>query len=240
MQLARAPLRARQDLLDGPEHGRTSTFAEQRAQALRADVVGIALRPEIAADLLGDSDVAEDHPQQILVELALPDQLHRQDANAFLKGLGDALHRLRAGGRTADVDMMRRVDDVAQEHVAVEHGHHHVEVRIVPAAQERVVGDDGVARRDAVQRHVVEDVLHHVGHRSQMSRRVVALGDEPGLRIEDAGGEILAFAHRLGECGAAKRAAHLVRDRDQRVPYDRQRDRVDLTVRLIAHGAPPD
>ena len=109
-QLARSPLRAREQFLDGAEHGVPPPLAIERAQPLGADVIGVALRAQVAAHLFRDAHIAENDPQQILVELALADELHRQDADAFLIGFGDALHRLRARRRAADIDVMRGVD----------------------------------------------------------------------------------------------------------------------------------
>ena len=65
----------------------------------------------------------------------------------FVERLGDALHRLRAGRCAADIDVMRRVDHVAEHVRTLEYRHHHVEVRVMATAQMQVVGDDRVARR---------------------------------------------------------------------------------------------
>ena len=239
-QLARALLRSRQELLDGTVHSRASLRAVEGAQALGADMIGIALRAQVAAHLLRNPDIAKDDAQQVLIELAFADEPHGQNAEALLKSLGDPLHGLRTWRGTSDVDVVRRVDDVSEQPPLLENRHHHVEIGIVAPSEIGIVGDDGVSRVELIERNVGKDVLDHVGHGAEMARRVVALGDQSRRRVEYAGGEILALANSLGERGAPQRSAHLLGDRDQRIPDERERDRVDLAVRITGHAGSPD
>ena len=71
------------------------------------------LGQQVAAHLVGHAHVAEHDAQDVLVDLALAHEAHRQDAQPLLERLGDAVHLLRAGRGAAHVDLMRRAGDEA-------------------------------------------------------------------------------------------------------------------------------
>src|SRR6266852_5200487 len=101
---------------------------------------------------------------------------------------------------------MRRVDHISEQLAILEYGHHHVEIGIVTAAEVGVVGEDRVSGIQLLERNVVENVLDHIRHGTEMPGSVVALGGQSRQGIENAGGEVLTLANGLGKGGAPKRA----------------------------------
>ena len=70
--------------------------------------VGRVLGQKVAAHLVRHAHVAKHDAQDVLVDLALAHEAHRQDAQSLLETLGDAVHLLRARRRAAHVDLVRR------------------------------------------------------------------------------------------------------------------------------------
>ena len=225
-ELAHPCLGAVQDRVDGGLDEIGSVLADEPRVPLRRDRVGVALGEEVAAHDVREPDVAEDEPEHVFAELAAPRDAHREDPEPLLERLAH-LDDLGARHRAPHVDVVGDVDREPGEPSVHEEGRSHEAVRVVPRAHERVVEEDAVARLEVRGGEVVEDVAHHVGHGPEVTGREVALGDEPSARVEEAGGEVVALAHRGRIGGVAEGRSHVVRDRDEAVPEDAQGHRID-------------
>ena len=73
----------------------------------------------------------------------------------------------------------------------------------------------GSCRRDGGDR---------VGHRAEVDRDVLGLGDHPAPRVEQRGGAVPPLLDVRGERGADEDGAHLVGDRAERGAYDLELD----------------
>ncbi len=174
------------------------------------------LGQQIPAHLVGHPDVAEDEAQDVLVHDAFAHQAHGQDAQALLKGLGHAVHLLRAGRGAAHVHLMRRVADEADQPPVEEDRHDLESVGEVARAEQRVVQQDRVAGAQLVDGEPVgEHGLHDIREGAEMPGAERPLRIHPAARVEDRGREVVALAHAFGERRVAQRDAQLLGDRQR-------------------------
>ena len=104
---AHVGFRAIQNRLVRPVDQIGAIAAEQLGQAHGCGEVGRVLGQQVATHLVRHAHITQHKAQDILVDLALAHEAHRQDAQPFLKRLGHPVHLLRAWGRPTHVDLMR-------------------------------------------------------------------------------------------------------------------------------------
>ena len=201
--------------------------AEQLAKAFGGGEIGRVLRHHIAPHLVGHAGVGEHHREDVAVDLALPAETHRQDAETFLEGLRHAVDLLRARCGAADIHLVSRGGDIAEQVGSFEDGHDLEEVGEMPGPHPAVVHQDAVAGLQRLRRIGLGHMADDEGHGAQMARREIALGDHPALCIEHRGGEVVAFADSLAEGSVAHGRAEFFRDGNDRVPDDGEGDGVD-------------
>ena len=192
------------------------------------------LGKEIAAHLVGHAHVAEHDAEDIFVDLALAHEADRQDAQALLEGLGDAVNLLRARCGAAHVDLMGRASDKPDQAPVEEHRHDLVGIGEMPGTNEAVVDEDRVAELQGVDREVLQNCLGHSRHGAQMPRTEVTLRDHDGVAVKDGRGEIVALPHAFREGRVSQSHAELVRNRDQRIPDHGERNGIDATCHCDA------
>ena len=118
---AHLPLGVREDLVPRREDRLRPVALEQLGEPQLADAPGVAHGLEVALHDLGHPHVAGDQAHHLAVHLAAAPEPGGQDADALLVELADPLDGLGARRRPAHVDLVRAVDDEADEPVAVEH-----------------------------------------------------------------------------------------------------------------------
>ena len=190
------------DLEDAPDAGRA----------------GGQLGPEVAAGLARRAHVAQDQPEQVLVDRAVPHEQRRRDDEPFLDVLlveADAARR-----PATDVEVVGHRRDVRDDPAVAEDRHDRRDVVEVDAAEVAVVADEAVARAQPLGAVGRDDPRHEVGQRPEVGRLAERLGDDPARRIDDRA-RVVAARLDVGRVGRPlERDAHLVGDRGEPVAED--------------------
>jgi hypothetical protein len=171
----------------------------QLVDPLRSQPVGRQLRAEVAAPLVGIA-----HPAHELIERLLVQPGRRNDDALLVEPVGDG--RQAPGLDPAHVGVMGSRDRVAQGRAGDER-----DVGQVRAAGEGVVEDEDVVRA----RIVLADGGHGVGHRAEVHRDVLRLGDHAPTLVEERGRAVAALLDVGREGGANQHRPHLVGHRPQ-------------------------
>ena len=216
----------REDLVPRREDRLRPVAPEQLGEPPLPDAAGVAHGLEVALHDLGHPHVAGDQAHHLAVHLAAAPEPGGQDADALLVELADPLDGLGAGRRPAHVDLVRAVDDEADEPVAVEHRRREEEVGQVARAHVEVVEHDGVAGLENLRRILVQDVADEGGHGAQVPGAEVTLGDHPPAGVEEGRGEVAALADGLRVGGLAEGRPRFLGDRLERGPHHALGDRV--------------
>ena len=171
---------------------------DQGGQPHFAGREGGGLGLDVANALVGDADVAEDDREDLLVHLALLEELHRRQAQAFL------LHLCGAGRKTtwhhaADVGPVAGVGEPGEDLALVEEGFDEPHIHQMSATEVGIVDDEDIARLQLsciVALHPVDNGTGRKLHRADEDRQSqFALRDQgPVGRVVYAVGAV----HALG------------------------------------------
>ena len=196
---------------------------------LLADAERAELRADVADPLLGDTDVVQHDVDDVLANLAAPDELDRRQAQPLLHDLGRGRGKA-ARHHAAGIRPMAGIRQVAPEAVAVIERPHHLDVHQVGAAEIGVVDQDDVTRIEvaAPLDHRLGGELHHPDKDRQTE---LALGDDfAGRAIVDAVGAVESFGDDRRERGFLVDQVHLAGHLAQAVLDHRQRHRIERHV----------
>ncbi len=200
---------------DSSSQSGRSNSSRKCTRSRAADVVARHLRPQVADRLVRHAHVGADHPDERLVRLAAPHQVHDRDPDALLVDLV----RAAAVDAAADVGRVAAGGEEGDHAAAVEDRRHDRHVVDLAGRLPGVVGDQHVARLERVGRVGVHEVAHAGGHRVDVAGRAgERLGHHVRVAVEHAAGEVLRLAHDRREGGAHQRHLLLVDDRQQPVP----------------------
>ena len=172
-----------EDRLDGGEDGVAAVFVEHLVHALGGEPAGRHLRFHVAERGFREADVVLEHAVERLVELAGLVDLQLVELQPLEPRIGDRRARAEAGRHAADVDPVRAHHHEHQELALVEIGRVDDDVVEVLAGDRLVVGDDDVARLEAlgaVALHAVDDDDAEIGdevrHAADVLRHELAVG----------------------------------------------------------------
>ncbi len=112
------------------------------------------------------------------------------------------------------------------ELVAEEEGFDQFDVRQVVTANVQGVGDELVARAQALRGHAFEELLDREGHHPQVNGVVAALGDDAAPGISEHAREVSSLLDQWRAGGAHDDHAHLLGDGEEGVAHDFQSNRV--------------
>ena len=190
---------------------------------------------DVADALVGNADVGQDDGQDFLVHLALLEELHRRQAQAFLLDLGGA-GRETARHHAADIGPVAGIGQPGEQLPPVEERLHEAHVHQMGATEIGIVDDEHVARIDLAGIVALHPLDHRLGrelHGAHEYRQAeLALGDQRTVGgIVDAVRAVHALGDNRREGGAHKGKIHLVADLDQAVLDDGQRDGIE-----VGHG----
>ena len=239
--VAALPLGLVENLVDRGEQGVAAVFLEQLVEAAAGEAAGRHLRFHVAERGFRKADVVLDDAIERLAELALFVDLELVELQAFEPGVGDAGAGAEAGRGAADVDPVRAHHQEHQQLALVEVGHVDDDVVEVLAGDRLVVGDDDVARLEAVGAvapHAVGDENAEVG--DEVRHAADVLRNELALGVEQRGAIVahLVDHHVVG--GALQVGRHLVGDGGQGVADHFERDGVELhrTAPMVMISSP--
>ena len=200
---------------DSSSQSGRSNSSRKCTQIAAADVVARHLRPQVADRLVRHAHVRADHPDERLVRLAAPHQVHDRDPDALLVDLV----RAAAVDAAADVGRVAAGGEERDHAAAVEDGRDDRHVVDLAGRLPRIVRDQHVARLERVGRVGVHEVAHAGGHRVDVAGRArQRLGHHVRVAVEHAAGQVLRLAHDGREGGAHQRHLLLVDHRQQPVP----------------------
>jgi hypothetical protein len=177
----------------------------------------------VGAIHLGEADVVEDQPQDVLDHLAALDDLDRRDDQPLLEDRRRARGQ-RARQPAARVHLVAELRRPADELVLEEDRHEHepvVRVRDRRRALVRVRREDHVARIDAAV-----PVAHHL-----VDVGAELADDHPPARVGDHRELVVLLADDRAHRRAEQHRVHLVPRVAQRVLDDVEGDRIDLLIR---------
>ena len=176
---------------DRREDGVAAVFVEQLVHAPRGEPAGRHLRFHVAERGLRKADVVLEHAIERVVELARLVDLELVELQPLHPRIGHGGAGAEAGAHAADVDPMRPHHREHQELAAVEIGHVDDDIVEVLAGDRLVVGDDHVARREAVLAvalHAVGDDDAEVG--DEMRHAADILADQLAVGVDQRGAEV--------------------------------------------------
>ena len=206
-------------------------FAELRRRGVphcRADLQRGELRLQISPKDLRLTDILQDNGANRLVELASLEQLHRRDAQAFLKDL-DRARAIAARRGSAHIEMVAHRADESDAPPVKENCLERDDVGKMLAATVGVVGDDDIVGTPSVRRNVPsKDLGEKIAHGVEMDRDTGCLRDIPTIAIKDRGGVVKQLPHDGGAARAPDRDVHLGRRSGQRIVDDLEFDRWDI------------
>ena len=224
---------------DAPDRGEDGVLAvllEQLVHAARREPAGRHLRFHVAERGFGEPDVVLEHAVERLVDLPALVDLELVELQPLHPRVGHGGPGAEPGAHAADVDPVRPHHDEHHQLAPVEIGHVDDDVVEVLPRHRLVVGDDDIARLEAVPSvapQAVGDDDAEVG--DEMRHPADVLADQLAGGVDQRGAEVahLVDHHVVG--GALQVGRHLVGDRRQRVADHLQRDRVERN----RHAAPP-
>jgi hypothetical protein len=232
---------------DRATHGAIGAHLECRGHALQicqaridqkfidtadGDLVGDNLCLQVAQHLAGDANVSGDEIRDDGIPFAGADQAGRQDPDAFLEQL-PAIGRPQ---RAADVGRMRDAPGKSDDLAAMKDRRHHRVVRQMTGREPGIVGDHHIARQPGLDREFGEEGFR--GARQDAGERRDAAGvlrDAVAVAIHEDRRIVVGFAHDGRERGAQQPCCRLVGDRDQAIPVDFERDRIERVQLAVRH-----
>ena len=150
-----------------------------------------------------------------------PRQPHDRDEQAFLVDRAP----VRALAEAADIDLVAGAGEQGDHLVAVKRRRDDGDVVQMAGAEPGIVGQVMVARLHPGSREFLQEIADRLGHRIDMAGCAGhRLGDHPPARVENAGGKVAGFAHRLAEGRLDQAARLLLDDGRQAVPQHRIAD----------------
>ena len=189
--------------------------------------MGRHLRGEIAAALVGGSDVPADKVDQRVVDYTGVYELDGRDDEALLIALRRQRHR--AGRDPADVGMVRPRGHVAEMNLFVravnENWRYRGYVGQVRSAKVRVVEYHQIAGQDSARLEDIHCGADRQRHGAQVDRDVGRLGDHVALDVEYRAREVAAFLDVRRKGCPLHRGAHLFGDGREHVTEHLQRER---------------
>ena len=203
-------------------------FLEKGQQLAAADLVADHLRVHVAQHLLGRAHVRAQELEHRLDRHAGLVQLEHRDEQALLE------HLARIGGEpaAADVERMAAVAEQRDHTITFEDRGHDGDVVELRGGLPGVVGDQHVARAQAVDGVLGQKMMHAGGHRVDVPGRAGdRLGDHAPAPVEHAGRQVARLAHDRGERGAHQSRRLLVDHADQAVPQHLEHE--------LVHGVVP-
>ncbi len=222
---AHAGFRRVEDLRQRALEARCAELLRLALDARRADIQGCELGLQVAPQDVGLAHVLQDDGADRFDQLALFEDLHGRDAQAFLENLRGA-RAVAAGGNAADVQMVAERADESDAAALVEHGHEGDDVGQMLAAAIGVVGNDDVAGLPLVGGDVLGQYLgEEERHRVQMARDARGLRHVPAIAVEHGGRVIEQLTHDGRAAGAPDGDVHLGRSGGQRIVDDLEFDR---------------
>ncbi len=232
---AQHPLRVVHPVVRGAHDDLDAVAVDEPQEALASELARGEHRVHVAAVHRLGADVVEDHPVEVLVQLAAAVPAQR----VVELRLGVHVERVGvdAGERAADVEHVGGDGREAEQLALVEDRHRHGDVRRVRGAEVRVVVDDDVALLELAL-EPVQEAADVPGQRADVHRRRVGLAQLAALRVEDAGAEVLGLADDRRVAHAEEDARHLLRDGVEGAAEHAERDRIDLDARA-GRGAGP-
>ncbi len=209
------------DRVDRRQHGLLAVFLDELQESALAGLDRSDLRPQVADGAIRDPHVHANDLEQFLVQFAGAIHLHDRHLQAF----GIDIRRDPAE-RAADVLPMRHAGRKSDQFVAGEDRHRERHVIEVAAGGVGVVGEQHVARLDAVDPEMPQLRLHGLAHAANEHRQAEADRDRVAGGVEQADREVerLVDDHVVG--GAHQVRLHLFGDADERVAHDFSDDRI--------------
>ena len=226
---AHQPLGTGLELGDGGVHGLDAVPVEQLGQPFLADTERAELRANVADALVGDPDVVQDDVDDVLANLAAPDELHRRQAQALLHDLGRRRGKA-ARHHAPGIRPMAGIREIAPQAAAIIERPHHLDVHQVGAAEIGVIDQDHVARFEVAA--PLDDRLGgELHHPDKYRQSEFPLGDDfAGHAIVDAVRAVKSFGDDWRERGFLVDQIHLAGHLPQAVLNHRQRHGIERHV----------
>jgi len=217
---------------DGRAHDIGAIAVDQCSEAHLASGQCGGLGLDVADALVGNADVGQDDGENLLVHLALLEELHRRQAQPLLLDLGGAGGEA-AGHHAADVGPVAGVGEPGEDLALVEERLYEPHVHQMGAAEVGVVDDEDVARLHhscIVAFHPLDDGTGRELHGADEDRQAeFALGDQgPVSRVINAVGAVHALGNHRRERRPDESQVHFVTDLDQAVLDDSERDGIEV------------
>ena len=226
-RLPHLPFRPGRDLVGDPAEIGKPLRIHEVAQPVAGDVVRRNLRGEIAKHQFGRPHVVLDDAKQSVVRYAGVEQLHDRDLQPLLV---DRFRRRREDP-SADIHGVAIACGKPDEFAAAVDRGDDGDVVLVSRDQPRVVGDEDVASPETRRSDRIDDVVHADAERPEMPRRALhGLGQHDAPGIEYRRRQVFHLAQNGGESAVDHGRGLFVRDRDQAVPAQFDRYRVELCV----------
>ena len=219
------PLRVVHPVVGGTHHHIGAVTLHEPQEAVAPELAGGEHRVHVAAVHRLGPDVVEDHPVEVLVQLAAP-----VPAEAVVElRLGVHVERVRVDPRerAADVEHMGGDCGEAQVLALVEDRHGHCDVRRVRGAEVGMVVHDHIPFVD-LPAEGVHEAADVPGQRADVHRGRVRLAELASVGVEDPRAEVLRLADDRGVAHPEEHPRHLLRDGVESTAEDAQCDRVDL------------
>ena len=229
--LPQHPLRVVHPVVGRAHHDVDAVALDQPQEPLAAELARRQHRVHVAAVHRLRPDVVEDHPVEVLVQLAAA--VPAEPVVHLRLGVDVEGVRVDPGERAADVEHVRRHGGEAEQLAVVEDRHRDRDVRRVRRAEVRVVVDDHVALLDRAF-EPLEEAADVPRQRADVHRRRVRLAELAALCVEDAGAEVLGLADDRRVAHPEEHARHFLRNRVEGAAEHAQRDRIDLDALAVA------
>ncbi len=184
---------------------------DKLADANTRDIVRGDLGAEVAAPQGGGVDVCQEEVQDVLDVLPTAHETDRRDDDAFLVDL-PRIARHAPRPHTAHVRVVRAGDGVAGDLSLIGYGGDEGDVRQVGPAGVGIVYGEDVAGFGASPHHRPDGL----GHRAEMDRDVLGLGDHPAPRVEEGRRAVTALLYVRGVGAPDQDRPHLLGDPAER------------------------
>ena len=219
-------------LLGRVEHDLPAVAVHQLDEAFGAEPRRSDLRIEIVLQLPRGAAVAADEFPHRLVALAALVKLGAGKQHALGENVGDVDDQSRR--RRADVEMVRGVGRISDQHALVENRHDDRDIRRMARSVIGVIVDDEVALMPFAVLQRIANAGEIARQRADMQRRRFRLAQRVEIGVEQSGAEILRLADDRGKRHAVEHMPHFFGDGLQRAVDHLQRDRID---RFSGHGS---
>ena len=207
-----------------------AVFLDHAEQIALADLAGADQGVEVAFLVAARAHVGEDEIDHVIARLAAVPDLDRRNAQTLGIDFGGV--RIVAGRyRTTDVGQMTLAHRPVAQLALVKDRLVHAHVDGMAAAEGRVVVQDQIAFVNVVA-EIARDRFHRGNERTEMDRNVLSLQDHFRDVIEQCGRIIVRQIEHAGACGFLQRQRHFALGGFENPADHRQRDRIDLGLRL--------